>query len=674
MEKPKRQTTMRTGEEKTNYYGDRTISVVTDLHQTTTKEFKLDQVISWIKEGRGKFSDNIKAVRSALANNDKELADTHKRKLPAVMFSGTFEKRSSKHLKVHSGILCLDFDHLDNPRKHLDELRYDPHIIASFVSPSGQGIKVLMAIEQDEQKHLESFRSCEQYMRMVYSLDVDQSGKDVSRLCFLSCDEQMHYSEEAVPLPIYSSTKPAEPKKSKGGRVGDRYNEAPDARERSATILKQLGWQLGNGDSEKTYCTRPNKTRGVSGTLWSNGSFYCFSDNASPLEPSKSYSPFALYTFANHGGDFKTAVQQLACEGFGDDVDTTTSTPTERLVVEDSEDAKEEVTHSSLPVWTSCSDIPEDLSKLITMRYPVLVDGLLHRGTKMVLGGGSKSYKTWTLLNLAVCVATGKPWFGREVVTTDQDVVFINFEVAHEFFLQRVRTVCNSMGVEPPTNLKVWSLRGKCNDLSIILEALQERLTNGASLIVIDPIYKGLAGRDENSAGDIGTLMNEVELIVEKTGSAVAFGAHYSKGNQAEKDPLDRISGSGVFARDPDTIMGLTAHEEDGCFTVHSALRNFAGIEPFVVEWDFPLFQIRDDLDASKLKRHGQKVNGSKMMEVLARHIPAEGLKKKEIVDILKDECGIANATAYRHIDSLVSTGKLSTVLNKYFLSTLESR
>ena len=665
---------MRTGEEKTNYYGDRTISVVTDLHQTTTKEFKLDQVISWIKEGRGKFSDNIKAVRSALANNDKELADTHKRKLPAVMFSGTFEKRSSKHLKEHSGILCLDFDHLDNPRKHLDELRYDPHIIASFVSPSGQGIKVLMAIEQNEEKHQESFRSCEQYMRMVYSLDVDQSGKDVSRLCFLSCDEQMHYSEEAIPLPIYSSTKPAEPKKSKGGRVGDRYNEAPDARDRSATILKQLGWQLGNGDSEKTYCTRPNKTRGVSGTLWSNGSFYCFSDNASPLEPSKSYSPFALYTFANHGGDFKTAVQQLACEGFGDEEHTNTSAPKEKLVVEDSEGDNEEIAHASLPIWTSCSDIPDDLSKLITMRYPVLVDGLLHRGTKMVLGGGSKSYKTWTLLNLAVCVATGKPWFGREVIATDQDVVFINFEVAHEFFLQRVKTVCNSMGVEPPTNLKVWSLRGKCNDLTIILEALQERLTNGASLIVIDPIYKGLSGRDENSAGDIGTLMNEVELIVEKTGASVAFGAHYSKGNQAEKDPLDRISGSGVFARDPDTIMGLTAHEEDNCFTVHSALRNFAGIDPFVVEWDFPLFHIRDDLDASKLRRHGQKVNNSKMIEVLTPHIPPEGIRKKDMVDILKQECGIANATAYRHIDSLVATGKLSTVLNKYFLSTLESR
>ena len=56
------------------------------------------------------------------------------------------------------------------------------------------------------------------------------------------------------------------------------------------------------------------------------------------------------------------------------------------------EEQTEEVA-SSLPIWTSASNIPEDLNKRITMRYPVLIDGLVHRGTKIILGGGSKSYK-----------------------------------------------------------------------------------------------------------------------------------------------------------------------------------------------------------------------------------------------------------------------------------------
>ena len=245
-------------------------------------------------------------------------------------------------------------------------------------------------------------------------------------------------------------------------------------------------------------------------------------------------------------------------------------------------------------------------------------------------------------------------------------VIFINFEVAHEFFLQRVRTVCKAMNTEPPSNLKIWSLRGISNDLSVILKALDERLDNGASLIVIDPIYKGLAGRDENSAGDMGQLMNEVEAIVEKTGAAVAFAAHYSKGNQADKDPLDRVSGSGVFARDPDTIMGLTAHEEQNCFSVHSALRNFAGLDPFVVEWDFPLFSIREDLDANRLKKPNQKVTGTQVIDVISEAMPS-GIRKADLVDRCKDKFSIGKSTVYSQVKSLIYSGKVTETAGNLF-------
>ena len=61
---------------------------------------------------------------------------------------------------------------------------------------------------------------------------------------------------------------------------------------------------------------------------------------------------------------------------------------------------------------------------------------------------------------------------------------------------------------------------------------------------------------------------------------------HYaSKGNQSGKDSIDRISGSGVFARDPDSIVTMTKHEEDGAFVVEPVLRNLPPIEPFCVAW-----------------------------------------------------------------------------------------
>ena len=108
---------------------------------------------------------------------------------------------------------------------------------------------------------------------------------------------------------------------------------------------------------------------------------------------------------------------------------------------------------------------------------------------------------------------------------------------------------------------------------------------------------------DENAAKDIGEAMNELERLAVKTGAAVAFGAHFAKGNASAKDSIDRISGSGVFARDPDSILTLTRHEETGCFTLDTTLRNHPPIESFVVRWEFPLMQREPDLDPTALKQ-----------------------------------------------------------------------
>src|SRR5205085_6600528 len=66
---------------------------------------------------------------------------------------------------------------------------------------------------------------------------------------------------------------------------------------------------------------------------------------------------------------------------------------------------------------------------------------------------------------------------------------------------------------------------------------------------------------------------------------------------------IDRISGSGVFARDPDSILIFTRHEEENAFTVDATLRNLAPIDPFVVRWDFPLMRPDAALDPTKLKQ-----------------------------------------------------------------------
>ena len=89
-------------------------------------------------------------------------------------------------------------------------------------------------------------------MRTLYGLEVDQSGKDVSRLCFLSVDPEMHYATDAVILPAQVNEKPILKESKNEGRVCRiGYNETPDARDRSASILRDRVGNLGMEIGEK---------------------------------------------------------------------------------------------------------------------------------------------------------------------------------------------------------------------------------------------------------------------------------------------------------------------------------------------------------------------------------------------------------------------------------------
>jgi len=232
---------------------------------------------------------------------------------------------------------------------------------------------------------------------------------------------------------------------------------------------------------------------------------------------------------------------------------------------------------------------------------PEVIHGVLYQGQKCILGSSSKARKTWILLLMALCVATGKAFW--KWPTTKGRVLYINFEIHEAFIKSRLQRLAKAMGVSDISGVDVWNLRGHAASLGHLLPDLIKSIGAGKyAVIIIDPIYKGLGGRDENSAGDISELCNELERLAVATGAAVVFACHYSKGNQAGKSALDRIGGSGVFGRDADTVLCLTAHNFPDAFTVDLILRNYPEQDPFVVAWEYPLMTVREDLNPHELK------------------------------------------------------------------------
>lgn len=134
------------------------------------------------------FAEVTTALRKI---TDKQEAKKYKAsKLDYVTFSGTFSKRSDKSLLKHSGLITIDFDHVDNISELKDQLLRDEYFETEllFTSPSGDGLKWVLPLDLTKAKHQDYFRAIANYIKHTYRLEVDQSGKDISRACFLPHD------------------------------------------------------------------------------------------------------------------------------------------------------------------------------------------------------------------------------------------------------------------------------------------------------------------------------------------------------------------------------------------------------------------------------------------------------------------------------------------------------
>ncbi len=188
---------------------------------------------------------------------------------------------------------------------------------------------------------------------------------------------------------------------------------------------------------------------------------------------------------------------------------------------------------------------------------PPLIDNVLRQGHKMLLAGPSKAGKSFALIELCIAIAEGQKWFNW--TCAQGKVMYVNLELDRASCLHRFKDVYNSLGCAPMGlgNIDIWNLRGK----SVPMDKLAPKLIRRAQkkdyiAIIIDPIYKVITG-DENSADQMAHFCNQFDRVCSELGAAVIYCHHHSKGVQGQKRSMDRASGSGVFARDPDVLLDL---------------------------------------------------------------------------------------------------------------------
>ena len=212
-----------------------------------------------------------------------------------------------------------------------------------------------------------------------------------------------------------------------------------------------------------------------------------------------------------------------------------------------------EETKDDLPDAENAADFLNDVPPL----RPSLIDGVLRQGHKMLLAGPSKAGKSFSLIALAIAIAEGTEWMGFRCAKGK--VLYVNLELDDISCKHRIKDVYNAMKTEPENakDLDVWNLRGQAIPMDKLVSPMTRRAKQkGYKAIIIDPIYKVITG-DENSAEQMARFCNLFDRVASRANCSVIYCHHHSKGVQGGKRSMDRASGSGVFARDPDALLDM---------------------------------------------------------------------------------------------------------------------
>lgn len=169
------------------------VTIFQNIKDTSTPFHRDVQIIlERIKEGATK--DLVKKIRSEKRKSER---NELKKQLPAICFSGTFNKRADNAILDHSGLICLDFDGYDKQKVLLNDkenLSKNKYVFSVFISPSGNGLKALIKIPADAENHTNYFNSLEKYFNSPY---FDKTSKNISRVCYESYDPLIYVNENS---------------------------------------------------------------------------------------------------------------------------------------------------------------------------------------------------------------------------------------------------------------------------------------------------------------------------------------------------------------------------------------------------------------------------------------------------------------------------------------------
>ena len=286
-------------------------------------------------------------------------------------------------------------------------------------------------------------------------------------------------------------------------------------------------------------------------------------------------------------------------------------------------------------------------------RYPkrcaVIIEGLLRERETANIIAAPKTGKTWLMMQLALSIATGRSWMGRQC--TPKRVLAIDNELQPEELVYRYTQVAEAMGIsfeELEGRLYTYPQRGNLQPITSLGDILDSIRLRNIEVVIVDAFYRALPrGVDENSNTDIMALYNAIDVYAKSVNGAFILVHHTTKGSQVGKAVTDIGAGAGSQSRAADTHLVLLKHLEPDAIVLKGVTRSFPPCAPFCLRQSFPIWQLDPTLDPRLL----EGISDAERKKLLAQDndplTPEDSMTETTLPDLLQTLGGQCKKTAF---------------------------
>lgn len=277
-------------------------------------------------------------------------------------------------------------------------------------------------------------------------------------------------------------------------------------------------------------------------------------------------------------------------------------------IVQRLRDAEHRCSRGSIPPLEAfepqCKSVRQLIADHPDLRKPI-IHGLLRQGETANLIAPSKVGKSWLVTDLALSVATGRPWLDT-FETERGNVLLIDNELHAETSANRIPKVAEARGIpmaDIADSVFVDNLRGRLKDIHSLGPYFQQLPPGLFKLIVLDAFYRFMPrDADENDNAGMAQVYNLIDRYAGMLGCSFVLIHHSTKGNQSGKSVVDVGAGAGSQSRATDTHLILRPHEVEDVVVLDAVVRSWPPIQPRCLRWMFPIWTPDDSLDPAALR------------------------------------------------------------------------